>query len=129
MQNALTEADVAAVREVWDALLAANTSTDFDTFATHCTDDLVHLDPRSDALVGVGPWKEWANAQEFGDVDMTLDVEELSGDGDLAYLRWGMVGTWSEGGEQIQSKGKGISLFRRTPEGWRLSHNIWNSTP
>jgi ketosteroid isomerase-like protein len=129
MNNALSEADKAAVSEVWNTLIAANLSTDWDAFAAHSTDDLVHLDPRSEAIVGVGPWREWAEAQEFADVDAQWKVHEISGDGDLAYVRWDMVGSWKEGSEEVETRGKGLSLLRRTPQGWRLSHNIWNATP
>jgi ketosteroid isomerase-like protein len=84
MSTPLTEADQAAVRGVWDILIDANLTTDFDNFAAHCTEDFVHLDPRSAVIVGVKPWKEWANAQDFADVEADFNVREIAGDGDLA---------------------------------------------
>ena len=44
--HALTEADLTAVREVWDTMDAANAATDWDTYQQHLTQDIVALDPR-----------------------------------------------------------------------------------
>ncbi len=128
--DALSEADLAPVREVWDALIAANRATDWDAFQQHATEDFVHLDPRAPALVGIKAWREWADSVDFGDVDIRFDVDELAGNGDLAYLRSSFAGSWTEGGELMETQGKGLSLFRRLADGsWRISHNVWNSNP
>ncbi len=127
---ALAKDDLAPVREVWDALIAANLTTDWDAFQRHATEDFVQLDPRSPPLVGIKAWREWADSLDLGDVNARFDVDELAGNGDLAYVRWSFAGSWTEGGEVMETQGKGLSLFRKSPDGsWRISHNVWNSNP
>lgn len=128
--NGLTEADLTAVREVWDAMDAANRAADFDAFQDLATEDFVHLDPRVRPLVGIGAWREWADATEFGDFDGQFELNEVAGSGDLAYVRWNLDARWSEGGEAKQARGKGITMFRRGSNGsWKASRNVWNMTP
>ena len=129
--HALTEADLTAVREVWDTMDAANAATDWDTYQQHLTQDIVALDPRlAGPLRGRTAWREWADSLDLGDGDVRFDVDELAGNGDLAYVRWSFAGSWTEGGEQMEAQGKGLSLFRREADGsWRMSHSAWNLNP
>ena len=123
----LSDADLAAVRAVWDAMEAVG--TDWDAVQQFLTDDFVHLDPRTAPLVGVEAWMEWVEAMEFGDDQSQYTVEEVTGSGDLAYIRWSFTGSWTESGQLVESQGKGISIYRRMPDGsWRLSREVWNAT-
>ena len=123
----LTDADLAAVRAVWDGMEALG--TDWDALQEFLTDDFVHLDPRTPPLVGVEAWREWVESMEFGDDQSQFTVEEVAGSGDLAYIRWSFTGSWTESGELVESQGKGISIYTRVPDGsWRLSRNAWNAT-
>ncbi len=128
--HALTEADLAAVREVWDTMDAANNASDWDTYQQHLTQDLVALDPRiAGPLRGRTAWREWIDSIGLSDPEVQLNVEEISGSGDVAYLVWTFDASWAEGGEQMEAQGKGLSLFRREADGWRLSHSAWNANP
>ncbi len=50
--------------------------------------------------------------------------------GDLAYVMWTFDASWTEAGESVVAQGKGITLFRREPDGsWRMSRNAWNANP
>ena len=131
MSNALTEADVAAVREVWDTMEAATFATDWDTYEQHLTQDIVFLDPRiAGPLRGRAAWREWVDTVDFSDVEGAFTVEEVSGGGDLAYMVLTFDASWVEDGEKIEAKGKGLSLLRREDDGsWRMSHNAWNANP
>ena len=127
MSHDLTAADLTAVRAVWDDMEALG--TDWDALQQFLTDDFVHLDPRSAPLVGVEAWKEWVESMELGDDQTEYTLEEVTGSGDLAYIRWSFTGSWTESGQLVESQGKGISIFRRMPDGsWRLSRNAWNAT-
>ena len=130
-QHALSEADVAAVRRVWEAMEAANTATDWDTYQQHLTQDIVFLDPRiAGPLRGRTAWREWVDSMGFSDPEVRYDVEEISGSGDVAYIVWTGEGRWIEGGEQMEAQGKGLSLFQRETDGaWRMSRSAWNSNP
>ncbi len=128
---ALTEADLAAVRKVWDTMEAASIATDWDTYQQHLTSDFVNLDPRlAGPLRGRAAWREWADTVDFSDVEGTFTVEDISGSGNVAYLVWTFDASWVEDSEKIEAQGKGLSLFRREADGsWRLSHSSWNANP
>ena len=129
--HALTEADLTAVREVWDTMEAASMATDWDTYQQHVTQDLVALDPRvAGPLRGRTAWREWIDSIGFGNPEIQFNVEEVSGSGDVAFIFWTGEGRWIEGGEQMEAQGKGLNLFRREVDGsWRLSHSAWNPNP
>ena len=87
--HALTEADLAAVREVWDTMDAANNASDWDTYQQHLTQDLVALDPRiAGPLRGRTAWREWIDSIGLSDPEVQLNVEEISGSGDVACIFW-----------------------------------------
>jgi len=126
----LTDADLAAVRAVWDAIEASDIASDWAATQQYLTSDFVHLDPRTPPLLGSEAWREWVESMDFGDFQGAYTVEEVAGSGDLAYVRWNFAGSWTEGGERMESEGKGLSLFIRTPDGsWQMSRNAWNATP
>lgn len=131
MSNSLSEADVAAVRDVWDAMEAANFAANFEVYFGHVTQDFVALDPRVEGpLRGRAASLEWANSAELSDPDTSFTVEEIGGSGDVAYLVFTFTGKWMEGGEPMEARGKGLSLFQRGEDGtWRMSHQTWNANP
>ena len=107
----LTDADLAALRAVWDAMEAVG--TDWDAVQQFLTDDFVHLDPRTAPLGGVEAWMEWVEAMEFGDDQSQYTVQEVAGSGDLAYIRWSFTGSWTESGQLVESQGKGLSIYSK----------------
>jgi ketosteroid isomerase-like protein len=126
----LTETDLADIRAVWDAVEASDLASDWATTQGYLTSDFVHLDPRTAPLLGSEAWLEWVESMDFSDVQGTYTVEEVAGSGDLAYVRWSVTGSWMEGGELVETQGKGLSLFKRMPDGlWKMSRNAWNATP
>ncbi len=126
--NDLSEADVAAVRALWENL--EDDGTDWEAVASRLTSDFVHLDPRAEPLFGIEVWREWVEGMELGGEDCCYELEEISGSGDLAYIVWTFDGSWTESGALVETRTKGITLFRRMPDGsWRLSRNVWNPTP
>lgn len=131
MSGSLNDTDVAAVRNVWDAMEAANFAMDWETYLSHCTDDFVSLDPRIEGpLRGKSATLEWLEAADLADPDGSFGVEEIGGSGDVAYLVFTFVARWTEGGEQVEATGKGLCLYRRGDDGaWRMSHQTWNPNP
>ncbi len=129
--HALTEADLAAVRRVWDTMEAAQMATDWDTYQQHLTKDIVALDPRiAGPLRGSTAWREWIDSMGLSDPEVQFNVEEVSGSGDVAYIVWTGEGRWIEDGQQMEAQGKGLNLFRREADGsWRSSHSAWNANP
>ena len=127
--HALTAANLAAVRKVWDTMEAANMATDWDTYQQHLTQDHVTLDPRiAEPLRGLAAWREWLDSADLSDPEGRFTVEEISGSGDVTYIVFTFEASWIERGEQMEAQGKGLSLFRREADGsWRMSHNAWNA--
>ena len=100
------------------------------TYQQQLTQDIVVLDPRvAGPLRGRTAWREWADTMDVSDVEGTFNVEDVSGSGDVAYLVWTFDASWAEDGEKMEAQGKGLSLFRREADGWRLSHSAWNANP
>ena len=129
--GALSEADIAAVRRVWDTMLDANFAMDWDTYMQHMTDDVVGFDPRlAGPLRGKNAFQAWVDKTDFADPQGTFEVEKISGDAGLACVEWTFEATWTENGEPMQAKGKGMTLYRHDDDGaWRMSHNAWNADP
>ncbi len=124
----LSEADLAAVRTLWENL--DDDGADWEAISNRLTSDFVHLDPRAEPLIGIDAWREWVEGMDLGGEDCCYELEEISGSGDLAYIVWTFDGSWTEGGELVETRGKGITLFRRIPDGsWRQSRNAWNANP
>ena len=127
----LTEADSTAVREVFEAVVAAQNAGDWDTVQSHLTSDVITLDPRVGGPVrGTGAWRELVDSFELSDVDLEITIQDLSGSGDVACVTWTLGGSWTEAGEEVSTSGKGVNLFRRDADGsWRMSHYCWNANP
>ena len=129
--HGLTDADAAAVREVFDAMVAAQNAGDWDTVQGYLTSDIIGLDPRVVGLVsGTGAWRELVDATGLSDVDLQFTIEDVSGGGDVACVTSTFGGSWTEAGEEMSASGKGVNVYRREADGsWRLSHYCWNANP
>lgn len=129
--HALTEADLAAIRQVWEAIQEANFAADWDAAEPLLTDDYVQLDPRvTGPIRGRTAWREWADSLDFQELDGGFTMEGLSGSGDVACAVWGFDGRWQEGGQEMVAVGKGLAVFQRGTDGsWRMSRNAWNMDP
>ncbi len=126
----LTPADLEAVRTVWNAIVEADSRADWHAVGDLLTDDVVHLDPRTGLISGKAAWRAWVDRMEFGTADLDLQVEEVGGSGDLAYVVWTSQGSWTEAGKPVTARGKGLTLFVRTDDGsWKEARNAWNMTP
>ena len=128
--HSLTDADLAIVRRVWDTMAAATKANDWERYRQHLTQDHVTLDPRiAGPLRGIAAWRAWLDSVDPRP-EIRFTVEEVSGSGDVAYIVWTFGEGWTEGTEQMEAQGKGLSIFQReTDEAWRMSHSAWNSNP
>jgi uncharacterized protein (TIGR02246 family) len=125
----LSDADVAEIHGVIDALREANLAGDWDAAAALFADDAVFMMPDRPALEGKAAWRASVAAMQPTVHALTVHVDEIEGRGDLAYTR----GTYSEtvsvgANEPVDFEGKYVWILRRQADGsWLLTVGISNS--
>lgn len=125
----LSDADRRAIESVDAAAARAGVAGDFDAFAALYTEDAVLLPPNAPAVRGRAAIRDfWASVPTITAFD--IDVEEIVGRGDLAYVQGTYVLELTPPGaaEPIRDEGKFIEIRRRQPDGsWPLARDIYNS--
>ncbi|MEN8375353.1 MAG: DUF4440 domain-containing protein [Gemmatimonadota bacterium] len=125
----LTAADAEAIRAVDAAATEAGVAGDFDAFAALYTEDAILLPPNAPAVTGRSAIRDyWASVPPI--VAFEIEVEEIVGRGDLAYVQGSYLLELAPPGapEPIRDNGKFIEIRRRQPDGsWPLSRDIYNS--
>jgi len=121
--------EVAAISGVLDAVLEADLAGDWAAVAEHFAEEYVYMAPNMPAIEGRAAWLEWAQAGEFKIIDLTVDVHEIDGSGDLAYVRGKFAETLAAGdAEPIEMHGKWVWILRRQVDGsWKVVVGISNS--
>ena len=124
------EADVAAVRSVFDEVTAALNPGGGDVVDLD-TEDAVVMYAGEPAAIGKEAIR--TRQQRFRDqatFEETRSVEEVVVSGDWAFVRWAGTGTVTpkDGGESSEFNRKGITIFQRQPDNsWKVARAIWNS--
>jgi ketosteroid isomerase-like protein len=55
---------------------------------------------------------------------------EVSGSGNLGYVRGTFRLPFEYDGNSYENQGKYVTILRKTPDGlWRISHHIWDDLP
>ena len=95
------------------------------------TEDACLLPPNSEMIRGKQATQDfWGTVmKQMGLKDVILTTVELSGSEDMANE----IGNYTlkiqpEGQEPVEDKGKYVVVWKRTPEGWKLQWDIWNSS-
>lgn len=128
----LSDADKAAIRKVAGEVVSiSNAPTkDWDAYTrTDYTEDAVILPPNTPAVEGWDPIKSYI-LTEGTEVDFKVDMLEIEGRGDLAYVRGTYSETVTRPGADTPTKdtGKYIEIWRKQPDGsWKVIRDIWNS--
>jgi uncharacterized protein (TIGR02246 family) len=124
-----TPQDVSAeIRVANAAFVDAFTQVDAATVAALYTPDAELLPPGGDPVSGTDAIRAfWQGVMESGVASATLTTIEAMGVDSLAY-EVGRYALASADGAPID-QGKYIVIWHRTPDGWRLYRDIWNSTP
>lgn len=124
-----TPQDVSAeIRAANAAFVDAFVQVDAATVAALYTPDAELLPPGSDVVSGTDAIRAfWQAVMESGVASATLTTIEAMGVDSLAYEvgRYALAGA---DGAPID-QGKYVVIWHRTPDGWRLHRDIWNSTP
>lgn len=128
------EADIAAIKEVFNQYVVAVNTGDFDLWISLWTDDAVQMPPDTPARVGKEQIRE---AMKPGFDQMNLDmtihsIDDIKVYGDLGIVRctYTLKMTPKAGGETINAvpDAKDLSLWERQSDGsWKLIYDCNNS--
>jgi ketosteroid isomerase-like protein len=125
----LSDADAAAIMADSDAFSESVLSGDWAAAAAHYTDDAIFMPPNEAVIQGRANIQAWMEA--FPPIThFDLEIEEMDGRGDLAFVRGTLTMTLEPEGaaEPIQDTGKYVEIRRRQADGsWLMAVDIFNS--
>jgi uncharacterized protein (TIGR02246 family) len=126
--------DRQAIQRLNEEWISAVGKKDIPSLINRITEDVVFLLPGLPPICG----KRAVQAMyadffpQFSKVEQTSTLEEVEVAGDWAFA-WGterLVLMPKSGGAPIRVQGKGMSIFRRQPDGsWKFARGISNSGP
>jgi uncharacterized protein (TIGR02246 family) len=125
---AISDQDVAALRETVNRYVATSLAGDFDAWASLLTADAVFLGPNAPPIEGRAAIRQWV-AGFAGMASFTATAVEIAGAGDVAWAR----GTYAfamgpTAAMQVSDSGKWLTVYERQSDGsWLIKRNIWNS--
>jgi len=126
----LSEEDVAAIRALHEEQIEAGLTGDWDAVGAFFAEDLVYMPPNFPLVHGRAAWVEGAKAMGFDIIEMTTEILDIDGRGDLAYLRGAYSETFTVQGMPgpISDTGKFLWILRKQPDGaWLITTWIWNA--
>jgi uncharacterized protein (TIGR02246 family) len=132
-QNALadTDQDAAAVRAVFEKIVADWNMGNLPAIIDSLAEDAVHMPPGAPALVGKNIITTDTTAFHNAYQDnWQVDIKSIEVSGDLALIRTEdrQVSKAKDGSHTESFTGKGVLVFRRTEEGgWENIIEVWNS--
>lgn len=127
-QQPAPPADVSAeIRLASDEFTSAFAAQDAASVAGFYTSDAQLLPPNADFVTGQEAIRTfWQGVMDAGVAGATLTTVEAMGTDDMAVE----IGRYelSAGDGTSIDEGKYIVWWQRTPDGWRLHRDIWNSS-
>ena len=126
-----TEADIAAINEVWNQWTLACNNGDVELLMSLMDDNMVQMPPNAPTNIGkeaIRPGEE-ALLGLF-DIElppMSVEEIEIVGDWGFSRLTFTLSLRPKEGGETSTSNGKALSIFKRQADGsWKVYIDCWN---
>ena len=126
------EADMDAIAQAGDQLIAALENDDVDGIMSGLTDDHITMAPNVPDFADLTELRAWHQERvdnfTWNSENFTRDEVELIGD--WAYERWSGIAilTPRSDGDQVHYDSKGIWIWKRQADGtWKLARSIWNS--
>jgi len=125
---ALSEQDMAAIRGMLDNYGATVTAKDWDTYVGYYADDAVRMPPDQPMIQGKAAIRAMAEALPAV-TNLTLAVQRIDGQGDLAYARGSYTFDVGPAEDQLTSMvGKWQAIYERQADGsWLCVSDIWNT--
>jgi len=105
---------------------------DLDGISALYMEDAVLLPPYSDTIQGREAVKRFREHQfsVFDNIEQKAEALEVVGIGGVVAIRYTYVFSGQQKGQAaIESRGRGVALFKRTSEGMKLYWDIWNNPP
>jgi ketosteroid isomerase-like protein len=128
--GALSDEDVVAIRAQMDGFVDAVLADDWAAAAEIYADDFILMIPGAPVMQGRETWREWAMSFNATVTDYSIEIDEIDGRADLAFVR----GKFSESlvfegaTEPASGEGKFLSIWRRGADGsWLIALEAWNS--
>jgi len=125
----LSKDDVEAIEGIFQQYVQAFLAKDLNAYTGLWTEDAVEMPPNSPALEGreaiIQNWMGGPAPTEF-----ILDVAEIDGGGDLAYVRgtYSITMTAADMSEPMTDVGKYLSILKKQPDAtWLFAVDTWNS--
>ncbi len=127
---ALSEEDVAAIRAQQDAFVEAVRANDWAAASEIYAEDFILMIPEAPAMQGRETWREWAMSFNATVTEYNIEIDEIDGRADLAFVRGRFSETLSfeDMPEPISGGGKFLSIWRKGADGsWLITLEAWNS--
>jgi ketosteroid isomerase-like protein len=127
--GALSDEDVAAIREKTNVFVQAALANDWAAAAEIYSEDVVLMLPGAPVMEGRATWQAWVASFNLTVTQYSNEIQEIDGRADLAFVR----GSFSESlmfegaPEPVSDTGKYLQIWRRGPDGtWLVTLEIWN---
>jgi ketosteroid isomerase-like protein len=124
-----TEADVEAIKEIWEKYCSSAINGDVALRLSIWDEDFIQMPPnqpaRSREEIEKGIEKSWASRNVL---TFDIDAEEIVISVDWAYSRGTYVSDRMVEGNTVRMDGKFLTIFRRQPDGsWKIYRDCFNS--
>jgi ketosteroid isomerase-like protein len=124
----LSEADISVIHAASDKWVATYNENDWEALGELFEADAIMMPPNSPAVVGRDAIAAWEAEYETG-FQIAFDVQEIEGDGDIAYVRGrSCVFIPLETGGYGVDVGKYLEIRKRDEKGeWPIVTDVFNS--
>lgn len=125
--EALSEDEIAVIRQLTADWLLAHSARDWDSLARHYSSDAVLMPPMAPPIAGRSAIREWFRANE-NDTRVEVTILEIDGHGDLAYVRGESRVTLGLSTDvPVTFVGKYLDIRRRQADGsWLVSVDMFS---
>jgi uncharacterized protein (TIGR02246 family) len=125
----MKEEDLEAIADVLDKEILFRKTKDVAGMLSLFTEDAVFIPPNEDPIKGRKALKRvfenWFST--FEDMELKTLIVDVTGMGDVAAVWYAIVlRTKRKGQEATETRGRGIVIFKRTRDGWKMHWDIWN---
>ena len=117
----LSDADVAAIRQICDLWDEVMPTGDWDRAGETLSEDFVFYFPEQQPMNGRSAWRQWA--ESFPPVQHSkINIEEMDGRDDLAFIRATQSFTIEADGKPVTNTSRWIAILRKQPNGsWLIA--------
>jgi ketosteroid isomerase-like protein len=123
----ITQADRQEIERSVERWIQLSLDRDFEKLIDElCTSDVTLLPPDHPACLGAAESLAYLN--EYPEIEsFEASVETVHGRGDTAIARGTVDITVKDDGQSINAIGKWLAGYRKTTDGWKVTHDMWNN--